>query len=198
MKKIKDLTGLKKNMLTAKKFSERRNNKTYWIFKCDCGNEKEIDASKVFCNKNNTKSCGCYRKEIAPINNKERAINRKNVFINESSFINSLFINYKKNAINRNYNFNLSIEEFSKFIKNECFYCGTKESNLKKIKSRSIYKENYFYFKYNGIDRMDNNKGYNTENCVTCCKICNRAKNNMNIIDFINWINNLKKYNHKY
>ena len=31
-------------------------------------------------------------------------------------------------------------------------------------------------FLRNGIDRIDNNKGYTKENCVPCCDICNRIK----------------------
>lgn len=38
-----------------------------------------------------------------------------------------------------------------------------------------------------GIDRLDNNKGYSPNNVVTCCFQCNRAKNNKDAKDFINW-----------
>jgi hypothetical protein len=40
-------------------------------------------------------------------------------------------------------------------------------------------------FIYNGIDRVDNNKGYTIENCVPCCTAVNYAKLDMSYSDFI-------------
>jgi len=49
--------------------------------------------------------------------------------------------------------------DFTTIISKPCFYCGY--TNDKEVL---------------GIDRLDNNKGYSVENCVTSCKICNRMK----------------------
>lgn len=55
--------GDKFNRLTAIKFSYRdKNSFQYWLFKCDCGNEKVIRVYRVKIG--TTKSCGCYGKEI--------------------------------------------------------------------------------------------------------------------------------------
>ena len=59
-KKIKDITGNKYNNLTAIEFSHIKNNKTYWLFKCDCGKSKVIRADSVTRLK--THKCGCYEK----------------------------------------------------------------------------------------------------------------------------------------
>ena len=56
-----DIAGQKFNRLTAIKFDKRINNKTYWLFKCDCGNDKVIVTHAV--KSGNTKSCGCYNIE---------------------------------------------------------------------------------------------------------------------------------------
>ena len=40
----------------------------------------------------------------------------------------------------------------------------------------------------NGIDRIDSSKDYSSDNCVSCCKICNRAKNDMSVNEFMTWI----------
>lgn len=40
----------------------------------------------------------------------------------------------------------------------------------------------------NGVDRVDNNIGYIESNCKSCCKMCNRAKNNMHVNSFFRWI----------
>jgi hypothetical protein len=58
MPKIKDLTGNKYNMLTAIKFIRiNQNHRAMWLFKCDCGNEKELSAYDV--QKGTFKNCGC-------------------------------------------------------------------------------------------------------------------------------------------
>lgn len=79
---------------------------------------------------------------------------------------------YKKNAKRRNINFNLSKEEFYNLTSKECYYCG------EKIKE------------YNGIDRIDSVKGYELNNCVSCCEICNKMKSNYNKEE---WILHMKK-----
>lgn len=52
-----------------------------------------------------------------------------------------------------------------------------------------------FDYTYNGIDRVNNDIGYIKNNCIPCCKICNRAKNSMSYDDFLNWIKILVKNN---
>ena len=53
--------GDKFGRLTAVRFDYYNNYIQYWLFKCDCKNEKVISVSAV--KKGNTKSCGClYRK----------------------------------------------------------------------------------------------------------------------------------------
>ena len=57
MPKALDITGQKFNFLTALKKEESKKGKTYWLFQCDCGNQKILQATQV---KNGTvKSCGC-------------------------------------------------------------------------------------------------------------------------------------------
>lgn len=41
----------------------------------------------------------------------------------------------------------------------------------------------------NGIDRVDNDVGYVKSNCVPCCTTCNRAKGDLSLTDFKEWIN---------
>lgn len=40
----------------------------------------------------------------------------------------------------------------------------------------------------NGIDRVDNTKGYHIDNCVSCCSHCNSAKMGRSLEEFIDWI----------
>lgn len=57
-----DITNQKFNRLTAIRFSHKQEPRYhYWLFKCDCGNEKTIRKSHVLSNK--TLSCGCYSQD---------------------------------------------------------------------------------------------------------------------------------------
>ncbi len=74
---------------------------------------------------------------------------------------------YKNNSLNRNIYFNLNEIEYNNFKKeNYCKYCN-------------------FYGKI-GIDRINNNIGYEINNCISCCKICNIMKNKNNKDLFLN------------
>ena len=61
--KPKDITGNKYGRLTAIARTENRAaNQSYkWIFRCDCGVEKELESGNVI--KGSTVSCGCVAKE---------------------------------------------------------------------------------------------------------------------------------------
>lgn len=59
---FKDITGQKFGRLTAIRFVRiNERNRTFWLFSCDCGIQKEIASSEVL--KGSTKSCGCLRKD---------------------------------------------------------------------------------------------------------------------------------------
>lgn len=63
---MKSIVGQKFGMLTALEFVEMRgNHHAYYLFKCDCGNEKVIPAGSVKAG--NSLSCGCIRKIPNPI-----------------------------------------------------------------------------------------------------------------------------------
>ena len=51
--------------------------------------------------------------------------------------------------------------------------------------------KNHGKYKYNGVDRVENTNGYLTGNCVSCCHICNRAKGEMTVNEFYDWINKI-------
>lgn len=52
-----DLTGQKFGKLTAIRRADSRKGKTYWLCRCDCGNEKEIQTSHL--RSGLIQSCGC-------------------------------------------------------------------------------------------------------------------------------------------
>ena len=75
---------------------------------------------------------------------------------------------YMRGATSRNLEFSISIETFEKLVNSPCKYCK------QYVENESI-----------GIDRIDNSRGYNDDNVVACCKLCNRFKCNLNVQEFI-------------
>ena len=73
---MKDITGMKWGRLTAIAFTRRVGTIYYWIFKCDCGKEKELNVSDVKSGK--IRSCGCLVKEAAKMRRISPSINNLN------------------------------------------------------------------------------------------------------------------------
>ena len=86
---------------------------------------------------------------------------------------NSRYSEYKRCAEKRNILFNLSKFKFIKLISNTCYYCGVADIT------------HYNTYGAGGIDRIDSNKNYDIDNCVSCCGTCNLMKNIYNKDDFL-------------
>lgn len=56
-----DLTNKRFGRLTVIKLVGSKNKKIFWLCKCDCGNEKEVQSHHL--TSGHTTSCGCYNKE---------------------------------------------------------------------------------------------------------------------------------------
>jgi len=44
------------------------------------------------------------------------------------------------------------------------------------------------HYKYNGIDRKINSRGYTPDNSLPCCRTCNFMKKDMDYQTFVDWI----------
>lgn len=64
---------------------------------------------------------------------------------------------YKRDAITREIDFDLSKEEFEIFWNKPCSYCGSEIETI-------------------GLDRVNSRLGYSVDNIVSCCKSCNYMK----------------------
>jgi len=98
---------------------------------------------------------------------------------------NVLFTNYKTVAKKRGFDFSLTKEQFLKLIKQNCFYCGSPPQRRKHYDS---------YYNANGVDRMDNERGYDVENVVPCCLVCNRMKLHLPITIFLEHIKKIIRH----
>lgn len=149
-----------------------------WLCKCECGNETIVRG--IGLRRGTTRSCGCLVKE-----NSGWAINR--LAKGEAAF-NALVCSIKYGAKTRNLKYSLTNEQVRQLTKQPCFYCGELPSS--RISGKGYNGE----YVYNGIDRLDNNKGYVEGNVVTSCVECNKAKGTRSQQEFSHWIE--KVYNH--
>lgn len=177
--KFVDITGKKFGRLTVIKrvenyISPKYNRQTsQWLCKCSCGNEKTLLITNL--NNGTVKSCGCLLKERTHGGNLNP--NRK------EQYAKYVYRDYKRNAKDRGIKFNIPFLEFSLLIYENCFYCNSFPTS--KCHHKGVKKDN---IKHNGIDRIDPDKGYFSDNIVTCCSDCNYAKKNMNIKEFFEFI----------
>lgn len=106
------------------------------------------------------------------------------------SALNQVVLCIKHNAKNAGREFDLDPEEVVKLIQLPCHYCGCSPSNHWKTAWGSEAD-------YNGLDRVDNSKGYVEGNVVPCCYTCNGAKSSMSVEDFLAWIDRLCEWRQK-
>lgn len=176
MKRL-ELTGKKFNRLLVLSFSSNLNNKhSYWDCLCDCG--KIVNVKGTHLKDGSTKSCGCYGIE------KRRKILTKEK--GHSSW-NLIYKSYIRKAKIRELEFNISFKKFKEICSLNCFYCNSSPKNfnaylkengevISKCKNDNSGTLERAYIKVNGIDRVNPDKGYNLNNCVPCCSICNMMK----------------------
>ena len=170
-KDLIDMTGKKFGRLTVLSYCTNKKRRSgIWNCKCDCG--KLCTARGAHLRLGTRKSCGCIQYDNL-----------------EQSGINFLILSYRNKASSRKIKFLLSMEEFAKLVKGNCFYCGREpfqKIHLQKSKKISII--------YTGIDRKDTNGDYTIENCVSCCKICNVMKGTKSVEEFKNHIKRIGKW----
>ena len=74
-----------------------------------------------------------------------------------------MYKRYQIDAKRRNILFQIEKEFAISLYLSSCCYCGASPCPV------------------NGIDRVDNNKGYVVDNCVSCCNRCNEVKSNYSL-----------------
>lgn len=80
---------------------------------------------------------------------------------------------YRTGAKARGLLFLVSREDFYRLLEQACVYCGRVPEPI------------------NGLDRIDNSKGYTSDNVAPCCRVCNKAKSDMTRDQFLDWAQRL-------
>lgn len=133
-----------------------KNGKTMWMCKCDCGELASVRGSEL--KRGHTASCGCYKSEVTTKRNIKQ----------EYYWIYTMLIQHAKAS---RHSCELTYADILGFVKIErCHYCG----------ERIKWEKHGIKGKLHGyrLDRVDNSLGYTKENCVVCCRTCNRIKGN--------------------
>jgi len=178
-----DMTGQRVGMLTVVARAASTATAARWLCRCDCGTEKVVSRTSLLAalrgKPHGTRSCGCAhqgapgpRGTTRPAGEVER---------------HRVWKNYVHGAERRGLSWGLSKADFFKLTSADCFYCGAAPGNT--VKPTRL--ESDFLFFYNGVDRKDNALGYELDNCVTACSICNHAKHTMSVDDFLAWVRRL-------
>lgn len=165
-----------------------------WFCLCDCGNSTEVLTNCL--NNGNTKSCGCLKTETSSINSSKMILSKRK-YEPKIASARRVWKNYCYRDIKC-----IDFDTFLNVSQQNCYYCNappyitynyflTPSSNSSK---KAKLEGN---FTYNGMDRIDSSKSHTIDNIVPCCFICNRAKSNKDLKDFLLWINNLKLHNNK-
>jgi hypothetical protein len=161
-----DLTVL--NLDHFKKY--KKNGIPYWNCACSCGGSSVVSDKSLISGR--IKSCKDANEGIS--------------ILQSSTFLKIDYYIYNRGATLRNLDFNLSKVQFSSLVSGICYYCGEPYS---KIKINYLGEK----FLYNGIDRKNPSLGYSADNCVTCCKYCNRAKSDLTLNEFYKLIYDIHK-----
>jgi hypothetical protein len=170
-----DLTGKRFGKLTVIEPTGVRELRSMWRCLCDCGTEKNVRAD--FLRYKMVRSCGCLRNTPGGYH------------LNPGDSTRNMIIRtYQDNAKHHGLIWSLSKDQTIVLLAGDCFYCGTPPSRTRKMPNK------YGAFTYNGIDRLDNTKGYIIGNVVPCCTTCNLKKHSMPFSEFYNWI--MKVSNH--
>lgn len=130
-----------------------------WVCCCDCGIERAVVGRNL--RDGTSAGCGCSRK-IAP---------------GEAAF-NFLFSKWKLGAARRSIEWALSKDHVRKLARQNCFYCGAAPSYVSRHGGNGV-------FLYNGLDRVDNLRGYTPANVKSCCGRCNDWKCNYTETEFL-------------
>lgn len=145
-----------------------------WKCRCDCGSVRVAQGTALRLGR--VTSCGCAHR--LPKGEASR---------------NALYKKYKRRATKMGVNWNLSVEQFDYLVSQDCFYCG-------QTPEREYHHTPAMNGAYvcNGIDRIDNDRGYTYDNLLPACWQCNRAKGTLSLAEFQEWLGRFRNNEHDF
>lgn len=158
MPRGKDLTGQRYGLLTAIRFTQKRDKtgRYIWLFQCDCGATLERPGS--FVTSGHCKSCGCL----------------KGLYKDAESLAYEVFQDYRDG--------DLTFADFMRLSQQPCFYCDAPPSNTRWCRNKR------WSFTYSGLDRISNCWAHVASNVVPACVVCNFKKSAWDFDAFWSWL----------
>lgn len=161
---MKNLTGSRFGRLVVLNMDCKVGRRRYCTCVCDCGNDTKVLPHNLISGC--TKSCSC-----------------KGHRVSDAGF-RRMLQSYKGSAKVRRIPWELTDEQFRELTSSPCYYTGRPPSsvfvagNVDRRKRRGLSPSLNLGDEYinNGVDRLDNSKGYTIDNCVPCCATANYAK----------------------
>jgi len=192
MPRFLDRINMRYGRLTVIKHEGKdKRGKHLWLCICDCGKEKIVVSDNLSSGK--SKSCGCLKKEFLAKKGNQWGLYEDR----EEALLKVQYSHLKRRNNKLGFKEVFDFNTFTKLSKDPCNYCGVEhskiiEDRLNETKGNKRLSDHIL--KCNGIDRVDNEKGYTKENSVTCCKYCNFAKHTMTENAFYTWIKRVYEY----
>lgn len=143
-----------------------------WLCRCTCGSARcaqQVIVIGSHLRMGKTRSCGS--QQGRRFNDPSR------------SAINTVIAAYRREARVRRLKWSLTLDECIRLFASACTYCGAFRTNTCHLRFKHALP-----FQYNGIDRQDNSRGYVSGNAVPCCRLCNWAKRDLSVTDFLSWV----------
>lgn len=95
------------------------------------------------------------------------------------------------NASHRNIFWDLTLEQWSELVQKKCYMCGSdpilREGKMHDTVGKKV--------PLNGLDRIDNKKGYTYLNVRSCCSTCNYMKHKLTNENFLKQVEKIWSYN---
>lgn len=177
---IVDRTGERYGRLLVISRYGSRGTAATWLCRCDCGREHVAVSNAL--RSGYTKSCGCSRRTGKNSRPLYRSAHEPG-----HSAKRTLLKQYRGAARKRGHEWVITDDQFFELTQRPCHYCGVEPSHIKAPSRNGFYK-------YNGVDRKDNARGYTPDNVVSCCATCNHAKHVMSYEAFKSWIARLVEF----
>ena len=126
--------------------------------KCDCG--ATVTKPYVNLKTGDTRSCGCLKREtLSLLKRGDDTLVR----------LHTMGRYYRRNAKLAGREWKIDDAAFLQLASSPCEYCGFNEGLV-------------------GLDRVDSLGNYIIENVVSCCESCNRAKSDLTLSQFKEWV----------